>query len=314
MTAAQPKTHDIPLAVWPCAQRTSQWQRHGRYLPESNRHPAKTLPELARRAIETYSRPGDLVLDPMCGIGTTLVEAAHLDRRAIGIEVEPRWAKLAEANIAHAKDQGAPGSARVLPGDAREQPRLLAREARDVAAENVAALPYQRVDLVLTSPPYACEIGEPQKGAWGTGRALCPASERNYSAARENLGHARGAAYVDAMADIYAACERVLKPGGFLVLVTKDMRSRGALRNLAGDTVALCEQVGLAYWQHVIALLATIRDDQLIGRPSFWQMLQIRRARARGERTHLVCHEDVLVFRRPDTKAAGAAPQSRRAA
>ena len=56
----------------------SQWQRHGRYHPESNRHPGKMLPALARRAIETYSDPGDLVLDPMCGIGTTLVEAIHL--------------------------------------------------------------------------------------------------------------------------------------------------------------------------------------------------------------------------------------------
>ncbi len=40
-----------------------------RYLPESNRHPAKMLPEIARRAIAAYSEPGDLVLDPMCGIG-----------------------------------------------------------------------------------------------------------------------------------------------------------------------------------------------------------------------------------------------------
>jgi hypothetical protein len=42
-----PKTYDIPLAIWPCAQRTSQWQRCGRYLAESNRHPAKMLPELS---------------------------------------------------------------------------------------------------------------------------------------------------------------------------------------------------------------------------------------------------------------------------
>jgi hypothetical protein len=69
------RTNDLPLAVWPCAQRTGQWQRQGRYLPESNRHPAKMLPEIARRAIDFYSGPGDLVLDPMCGIATTLVEA-----------------------------------------------------------------------------------------------------------------------------------------------------------------------------------------------------------------------------------------------
>ena len=93
------RTRDLPLAVWPCAQRTGQWQRQGRYLPESNRHPAKMLPEIARRAIDFYSSPGDLVLDPMCGIATTLVEAIHQRRQAIGVEVEPRWAALAAANV-----------------------------------------------------------------------------------------------------------------------------------------------------------------------------------------------------------------------
>jgi DNA modification methylase len=48
------------------------------------------LPALGHRAIETYSERGDLVVDPMCGIGTTPVEAVALDRRAIGVELEPR--------------------------------------------------------------------------------------------------------------------------------------------------------------------------------------------------------------------------------
>jgi modification methylase len=307
--------------VWLCAQRTSQWQRHGRYLSESNRHPGKMLPALARQAISAYSEPGDLVVDPMSGIGTTLVEAIHLGRRAAGIELEERWARLADENVELARDQGATGSAHVVRGDARELARLLGTRAADLLltsppygdatlggpsadggierAGNVAALPYGRVDLVLTSPPYACEVGRLDKKAWGKGRDLCPTRARNYSADHSNLGHARGRTYLQAMADIYDACAAVLKPGGFLVVVTKDMRRRGALRNLAGDTITLCEDVGLVYWQHVIALLATIRDSELVPRPSFWQRMQIKRALERGERTHLVCHEDVLVFRKP---------------
>ncbi len=58
---------NLPLALWPCAQRTSQWQRHGRFLPESNRHPAKMLPEIARRVIAAYSDPGDLSLTRCAG-------------------------------------------------------------------------------------------------------------------------------------------------------------------------------------------------------------------------------------------------------
>ncbi len=292
-THAPYRTGNLPIAVWPCAQTTSQWQRHGRYLPESNRHPGKMLPALARRAIETYSDPGDLILDPMCGIGTTLVEAIHTNRRAVGVELEPRWAQLARANVEHAHHQGARSGAQVIEGDARHTPRLL-RDAR-----------HRQVDLIVTSPPYACQVADVSNENLVSGSGpIRRVDTTNYSADRSNLGHARGNAYLAAMGEVYEACAVVLKPGGFLVLVTKDMRSGGALHNLSGDTITLCEGLGLRYWQRIISLLATIRDGELVMRPSFWQVLHARRTRARGERTHIVAHEDVLVFRKPDALAA----------
>jgi modification methylase len=106
------------------------------------------------------------------------------------------------------------------------------------------------------------------------------------------------------MAEVYEACAAVLKPGGFLVLVTKDMRSGGTLHNLSGDTITLCENLGLNYWQRIIGMLATVRDGEIVMRPSFWQTLHARRMRARGERTHVVAHEDVLVFRKPNPPSA----------
>jgi hypothetical protein len=42
-----------------------------------------------------------------------------------------------------------------------------------------------------------------------------------------------------------------------------------------------------------------VRDGWLAARPSFWQLTQTRKARARGEPCHLVVHEDVLVFTKP---------------
>src|SRR6266511_5149511 len=115
----------LPLSVWPTAQQPAAAQRAGRYLPGSTAHPAKMLPAIARHAIGAYSHPGDLVLDPMCGIGTTLVEAMHLDRDAIGVELEPRWADLAAGNVTLAQEQGAPAHALCLQGDARRLGRGL---------------------------------------------------------------------------------------------------------------------------------------------------------------------------------------------
>jgi hypothetical protein len=50
-------------------------------------YPARFAPVFAREAIKSFTKPGDLVLDPFCGGGTTLVEALSLGRRAVGIDI-----------------------------------------------------------------------------------------------------------------------------------------------------------------------------------------------------------------------------------
>jgi DNA methylase len=54
-------------------------------------HPfaARCPPPLVAWALDRYTSPGDTVLDPMAGSGTTLVEAALLGRRAWGAEIDP---------------------------------------------------------------------------------------------------------------------------------------------------------------------------------------------------------------------------------
>ncbi|MFD6463792.1 TRM11 family SAM-dependent methyltransferase, partial [Streptomyces roseolus] len=89
----------VAVSVWATAQQAPATQRRGRYHPDGTAHPAKMLPAVAAHAITHYTRPGDLVLDPMCGTGTTLVEALHLGRRAVGVEYETRWAAIAQSNI-----------------------------------------------------------------------------------------------------------------------------------------------------------------------------------------------------------------------
>jgi hypothetical protein len=50
---------------------------------------AKFPPQLVRWGIERYSAPGETVLDPMSGSGTTLVEARLLGRQALGADIDP---------------------------------------------------------------------------------------------------------------------------------------------------------------------------------------------------------------------------------
>ena len=80
---------DLPLSAWATAQRDARAQRAGRYPPAALAHPGKMLPAIAATAITRYTAPGDLVADPMCGIGTTLIEAVDLGRDGIGVEYQP---------------------------------------------------------------------------------------------------------------------------------------------------------------------------------------------------------------------------------
>jgi hypothetical protein len=60
------------------------------------RYPARLSPIFVRAAIEAFSKPGDLVLDPFMGGGTTLVEAMALGRDAVGIDISELAAFVSE--------------------------------------------------------------------------------------------------------------------------------------------------------------------------------------------------------------------------
>lgn len=53
-----------------------------------DRHAFGSPPEVVRRFIRLFSAPGDLVVEPFCGFGTTLVEARRLGRRCVGYEID----------------------------------------------------------------------------------------------------------------------------------------------------------------------------------------------------------------------------------
>src|SRR5437763_7251089 len=94
-----PEGEELPLSVWATAQRDARAQRRGRYLPAATAHPGKMLPAIAATAISHYTQPGELVADPMCGIGTTLIEAIHAGREALGMEYGSLWCRRAAAGV-----------------------------------------------------------------------------------------------------------------------------------------------------------------------------------------------------------------------
>jgi site-specific DNA-methyltransferase (cytosine-N4-specific) len=62
--------------------------------PSTYGHPAAFPRELARRCIALGSRPGDMILDPFGGCGTTGIAAAELGRKSILVEINPVYATM----------------------------------------------------------------------------------------------------------------------------------------------------------------------------------------------------------------------------
>lgn len=273
---------DYPLSVWPTAQRGPSAQRAGRYLADSGTHPAKMLPAIAARAVATYSEPGDLVLDPMCGIGTTLVEAVHLGRDAIGVEYEPRWAALAEANLALARSQGASGHGEVVCGDARH--------LASVADPSVRGL----VALMLTSPPYGATLHGQVRTRPGEG---VHKSHFRYSTDPANLAHLGTGGLLDGLHRMLSDATLLLRPGGFVALTVRPFWAGGKLVDLPGAVEKVAEAAGLVPYERNVALLAGLRHDHLVPRVSFFALDQVRKARRRGIPRLVVAHEDLLVLR-----------------
>jgi modification methylase len=66
---------------------------------KKGRHPHGSPQSVVRRFIELYTSPGDLIVDPFCGFGTTLEEAASLQRHAIGYDIDHSCVVETEARI-----------------------------------------------------------------------------------------------------------------------------------------------------------------------------------------------------------------------
>ncbi|MBI3854652.1 MAG: site-specific DNA-methyltransferase [Planctomycetes bacterium] len=69
-------------------------------MPENTPHPYQKPEKLVERVIEASSRPGDLVVDPFLGSGTTAVVARRLKRSFLGFEIEPDHVRLALKRLA----------------------------------------------------------------------------------------------------------------------------------------------------------------------------------------------------------------------
>jgi DNA modification methylase len=161
---------------------------------------------LARTAIEELTSPGDRVLDPFAGFGTTLVVGRRLGRPGVGVELLPeRVAQVRERLDAEPSDV----VAQVVQGDAR----------------HLADLVEGPFDLCLTSPPYMTSNAHP---------------ENPLEAYEVADGHYP--TYLAQLGEVFAAVAGLLRPGGHLALNVANTVQDGVLTPLAFDLAGVVRE------------------------------------------------------------------------
>jgi len=139
---------------------------------------------LTRTLITTFTRPGDVVLDPMAGVGTTLVEGMLLGRNVVGVDLEEKFCKLIEGNLENVKKLNDKsrfklqlGRAAVIKGDSRQLAQLLE----------------EKMDAVVTSPPYGLALNDSKCVGHGDKDGSRLIREKGlpstYSRDKENIGN-----------------------------------------------------------------------------------------------------------------------------
>ena len=217
-------------------------------------HGANKPPRLMARLIEFFSQTGDLVLDPFAGVGGTLLGAAIArgPRRALGIELEPRWAAVYDSvvrELAGERDGAGPVLADLGtadPGGVRGfDPGGLELRVGDALAV-LPTIETGSIDLIATDPPYNLQL--PMTMAGGPLSVAHANRRTDYAMVTDSpLDLANAAdypAFLDRMEVVFGELLRVLREDRYAVVIVRDAYQDGRYLFTGSDLAARAAAVG----------------------------------------------------------------------
>jgi DNA modification methylase len=217
-------------------------------------HGANKPPRLMARLIEFFTRPGELVLDPFAGVGGTLLGAAicHGPRRALGIELEPRWGEVYRTvvrDLTAERDGLGPVIGDLGPSDPGGVRTFDPTGLELRLGDSLTLLPglaSGSIDFVATDPPY-----NPQLRLTMAGGALAKdhANRRtDYAMITDHPADVANAAdygsYLDQMETVFGQLRRVLRDGRYATVIVRDAYQDGRYRFTGADLATRAERTG----------------------------------------------------------------------
>jgi DNA modification methylase len=232
------------------------------------KHPALFPAQLVERLIECFLPPeGTTVLDPFCGLGSTVVAAHSLDRVGIGLDINPEYVEVARRRLGPCSD-----GCRI--------------ECADAGAVSDHVEP-ETVDLAITSPPYWDVLTRR--------RSADRKAIRNYGDDGNDLGRVSDyQQFLAALGTVFGQVKRALRPRGYCIVVVMDIRKGKVFHPFHSDLAAVMQEAGYL-WDDTI--IWDRRHEYNNFRPlGYPAVFRINKA-----------HEYVLIFQKPARDSATSA-------
>ena len=236
------KRNDLSGRDW--IKFTKSWFVH-RPEPRGDRkirHPASFPESLVKDFVSFFTRKGELVVDPFVGTGSTLLAALETGRSGIGFEIVEKYAEISRERVKDALARN---------GALEEAKKSGSSWAKIVKADSAKLSKVWRengfppADYCITSPPYWNQLKRShmrQKGRAEKGL------DTAYSDDPDEIGN------IDDYHDFLRALKRtfdevykVLRPKGYLTIITNNVFSDGRMYPLAFDTVSTLSREPFAW-------------------------------------------------------------------
>jgi DNA modification methylase len=221
------KLNDLSPKEWLKFQKS--WFVHNPPPRQKNvlRHPAKFPETLVAEFITFFTKPGQVVFDPMAGTGSALVAALRTGRHAYGIELNPTYASIARQVIMEERKALGPGTSSL-------HCELFSGDAAQIG-EIMHGNQVPTIDYVITSPPY-WDMLHARGSATQKTRREAQELDVFYSDDPNDLGNIHDyAEFLERLSAIYIGIQPFLREGAYLTIIVKNIKKGGRIYPLAWD-------------------------------------------------------------------------------
>ena len=190
-------------------------------------HPATFSFQDVGRLIRFFTKQNESVLDPFCGVASTLKACALLNRMGVGIELDKKWARLGRERLM--AETPCTNGQRIIIGDSRKIMKTMADKS---------------IDYMITSPPYwnilAKKTGE-NKRKIRRAKGL----DTSYGDSSSDLGNISDYSdFLQELTKCLTECYRILRNRRYATIIVSDFRDGSELIPFHSHVTDMCCGIG----------------------------------------------------------------------